>query len=77
MNGDYLWIVLVAFGAGAPIGALLMNQMLTSIYPTKIPTTVWPYFVSIAVMVIMVGLTVTSQLSRVLKENPTETLRME
>ena len=77
MNGDYLWIVLIAFGVGAPIGAFLMNQMLTSIYPEKIPTTLWPYFVSIAVMVVMVGLTISSQLSRVVKENPTETLSME
>jgi ABC-type antimicrobial peptide transport system permease subunit len=77
MNGDYLWIVLIAFGAGAPIGAYLMNQMLTSIYPTQIPTTVWPYFISIMVMVLMVGLTISTLLSRVTRNNPTESLRME
>jgi putative ABC transport system permease protein len=77
MNGDYLWIVLIAFGLGAPAGAFLMNQLLTSIYPTPIPATFWPYFVSITVMLMMVGLTVSSQLKRVTKENPTETLRME
>jgi putative ABC transport system permease protein len=77
MNGDYLWIVLIAFGIGAPLGAYLMDQMLTSIYPVKIPTTLWPYFVSITVMVLMVGLTIGSQLKRVVRENPTETLRME
>jgi putative ABC transport system permease protein len=77
MNADYMWIVLIAFGAGAPMGALLMNQMLTSIYPTQIPATTWPYIVSITVMVLMVGLTIGSQLKRVVQENPTETLRME
>jgi putative ABC transport system permease protein len=77
MNRDYLWIVLLAFGVGAPLGAYLMNQLISTIYPDKIPTTVWPYVVSITVMVLMVGLTIGSQLKRVVKENPTETLRME
>jgi ABC-type antimicrobial peptide transport system permease subunit len=77
MNGDYVWIVLISFGVGAPLGAVLMNQMLFSIYPMRIPATPWPYVVSITVMILMVALTISSLVVRLIRDNPANTLRME
>ncbi|MFN5168168.1 MAG: FtsX-like permease family protein [Cyclobacteriaceae bacterium] len=77
MNRDYLGIVLVAFFLGAPLGAYLMNMMIKSIYPEHIPQSTWPYLVAISSMLVVVVLTVGSQLKRVVQENPTVTLRAE
>jgi ABC-type antimicrobial peptide transport system permease subunit len=77
MNRDYLWIVLIAFFLGAPLGAFLMNTMIKSIYPGHIPQSPWPYAVAISSMLVIVVLTVSSQLRRVVRENPTQTLRAE
>ena len=77
MSKDYLGIVIIALLVGAPCGAFLMNSLLTTIYPTVIPTNIWPYIVSVSIMVLMVGLTVFSQFRRVTREDPTETLRAE
>lgn len=77
MNRDYLWIVLISFAVGAPFGAYLMNLLLKAAYAFDIPVNIWPYVISITVMVVTVGLTISSQLRRVIKENPTATLRSE
>lgn len=77
MQGDYVWIVLIAFLLGAPLGAFLMDMMLKAAYPQQIPTTYWPYGIAIAVMVLTVALTIASQLKRVVTENPTKTLRID
>jgi putative ABC transport system permease protein len=77
MNRDYLWILLIAFFVGAPLGGYLMNLMLAASYEESIPNTIWPYVISISTMVLTVGITVLSQLKRVIYENPTETLRSE
>jgi putative ABC transport system permease protein len=77
MSGDYLYIVIIAFVVGAPVGAWGMSNLLKAIYPTEIPVVIWPYVVAISLMVIMVGLTILTLFKRVTQENPTETLRME
>ena len=77
MTRDYVFIVLIAFAAGAPFGALMMNQLLTAIYPTPIPVDYMPYILSVVIMIAMVSATVLTQLRRVTRESPTETLRTE
>ncbi len=77
MNKDYAWIVAIAFVVGAPLGAYLTNLLLKAAYPETIPTTLWPYFVAIGIMVITVGFTIATQLKRVARENPVQTLRIE
>jgi hypothetical protein len=38
---------------------------------------VWPFLVTIALMIVTVAVTISTQLNRVARENPTETLRSE
>jgi putative ABC transport system permease protein len=75
MNHDYLWIVLVAFTLGAPLGFYMMGLMIRSAYPEEIPIGPWPFVITILTMVLTVAFTIGTQLKRIAKENPTSTLR--
>lgn len=77
MNRDYTWILTIAFLVGAPAGFFLMSQLIHAIYPDPQPAGVLPFAVAITIMVLTVALTVGSQMRRVVKENPAQTLRSE
>jgi putative ABC transport system permease protein len=77
MNGDYVWIVLLAFIVGAPAGFYLINMVIRSAYPEIIPTRAWPFVSTILLMLVTVAITISTQLKRIAKENPTTTLRSE
>src|SRR5688572_23943273 len=75
MNHDYLWIVLIAFTLGAPLGFYMMGLMIQAAYPDEIPISPWPFVITILTMVFTVAFTIGTQLKRIAKENPTSTLR--
>jgi putative ABC transport system permease protein len=75
MNHDYLWIVLIAFTLGAPLGFYMMELMIRAAYPEEIPISPWPFVITILTMILTVAFTIGTQLKRVAKENPTSTLR--
>jgi ABC-type antimicrobial peptide transport system permease subunit len=77
MSRDYMWILIIAFGVGAPLGFFLMNTLIQLIYPDPQPTGALPFIIAFTVMAITVGITVASQMNRVSRENPTKTLRTE
>jgi putative ABC transport system permease protein len=77
MNHDYLWIVLIAFAVGAPLGFYMMGLMIRAAYPEEIPISLWPFVITILTMVSTVVFTIGTQLKRVAKENPTSTLKNE
>ena len=77
MNRDYMWILLIAFGIGAPLGFYLTNMLIQTIYPDPQAAGPIPFGIAVAVMIITVGITVGSQLSRIARENPSMTLRNE
>jgi ABC-type antimicrobial peptide transport system permease subunit len=77
MSRDYMWILLIAFGIGAPTGFFLMNFLIQHIYPDPQPAGILPFAAAISAMAITVGITVASQMRRVVRENPAETLRIE
>ncbi len=77
MNGDYIWIVLLAFVLGAPAGFYLINTVIRSAYPETIPTRAWPFVTTILLMLVTVAITISTQIRRIAKENPTVTLRSE
>jgi ABC-type antimicrobial peptide transport system permease subunit len=77
MNRDYLWIVLIAFGIGAPLGSYLINLLIQAAFPDPIPPSILPYLITGGLMVATVGLTIATQINRVRNESPTVTLRSE
>jgi putative ABC transport system permease protein len=77
MNRDYLWIVIISFVIGAPLGFYLMTLMLQAAYPEFIPISAWPFIATISAILLTVFGTVSIQLRRVTRENPSHILRIE
>jgi ABC-type antimicrobial peptide transport system permease subunit len=77
MNRDYIVILGVAFAFGAPAGFFLINLLIQQIYPEPQVPNAFPFVTAVVLMAVTVGLTIGSQLRRVLKENPTTTLKVD
>ncbi len=77
MNRDYVWILSIAFLIGAPAGFFLMNMLIGQIYPDPQQAGPLPFAIAIGLMLMAVGITVGSQMRRVIRENPSTTLRSE
>ncbi|MBA4056454.1 MAG: hypothetical protein C0490_17190 [Marivirga sp.] len=77
MNRDYIWIILIAFVVGAPVGFYMMGLMIKAAYPEHIPISVWPFASTMGVMVVTIAITIATQMKRIAKESPTVTLRSE
>lgn len=77
MNRDYVWILSIAFLLGAPAGFFLMNLLIQTIYPDPQPAGIMPFATAIGMMLLTVAVTIGSQMNRVVKENPAQTLRSE
>ena len=77
MNKDYALILGIAFVLGAPTGFFTINALIQHIYPEpQVPSAV-PFVIAVLLMVVTVGVTIGSQFRRVVKDNPTTTLRIE
>ncbi len=77
MNQDYMWILLIAFGLGAPLGFISINSLIEIIYPDPNPASATPFLLGIIIMIITVALTISAQIGRVIRNNPSEALRIE
>jgi putative ABC transport system permease protein len=77
MNRDYVWMLSIAFGLGAPVGYWFMNTLLESIYFEHEHTSLLPIVIAVVVMLVTVLGTVATQVKRILRENPADTLRSE
>ncbi len=77
MNQDYVWILSIAFILGAPMGFFLMEYLIKHIYVEPQPAGALPFATAVGMMLITVALTIGSQMNRVVRENPANTLRSE
>lgn len=77
MNNDYAWILSIAFILGAPAGYFLISLLIDSMYPDPQATGIVPFAIAMGMMFLTVAVTVGSQMSRVTRENPAQTLRNE
>ena len=75
MNGDYVWILSIAILIRALAAYLLMNVLISQIYPDPQQAGPLPFAIAIGLMLLAVGVTVGSQMRRVIHENPGTTLR--
>jgi putative ABC transport system permease protein len=78
MNRDYIFILTTAFVIGAPTGFFLVNPIIKIAYPNdpQSPGPL-PFMIAVFIMVLAVAVTVTSQLVRIVKKNPSEVLKNE
>jgi putative ABC transport system permease protein len=78
MNRDYVFILTTAFVIGAPTGFFLVTPLIEIAYPND-PQSAGPlpFIIAVSIMVVAVGVTVTSQLVRIARKNPSEVLKSE
>ena len=74
---SYLIIILMALVIGAPIGYLMISELLAIMYPTPLDTGIYPFIFAFLLTVLTISLTILSQVTRVLKMNPSENLRVD
>lgn len=77
MNRDYAWMLTIAFLVGAPTGYFLMSQLIQLMYPEPQPTGAIPFAIAVGMMALTVAATIGSQMTRIVRENPAQTLRSE
>ena len=74
---QYSWIVLIAFVLGAPLGILLMSNLIYSIFPDPLGLTPFPFVASFLLIVGTLSLTVAGQVMKAIRVNPSTNLRNE
>ncbi|NBW36188.1 MAG: FtsX-like permease family protein [Cytophagia bacterium] len=77
MSLDYVWILSIAFIIGAPTGFFLMDALVHHIYKDAQTAGPAPFIIAVLLMVVTVAFTIGSQMKRVIKENPVNTLRAD
>lgn len=77
VNSDFIWQLIIAGIIGAPAAYYLMNLLLNSVFEVVKPTTAVPFIIAIAGVILTAYITIASQIVKVAKTNPTETLKSE
>jgi len=77
INKQFALFLGIALIIGTPLSYLLMNTLFDSVYAMHISITWLPFLVALGVVVIMVAITVSSQVKKVMTTSPTEGLRSE
>jgi ABC-type antimicrobial peptide transport system permease subunit len=77
LNNDFIWYLVIAGVIGAPISYYLMDILLHSIFEVVKPMNAFPFVIAITAVIFTAYITIASQIMRVAKNNPTDTLRSE
>jgi len=74
---QYMWIILISFVAGAPLGFLGMNQMMHSLFTDVKGISILPFAIAIFLLSVTMIITVAGQVKKAIEINPAEVLRSE
>lgn len=74
---QYIWVLLISFIIGAPLGSIGMMNLVVSVFPDPKSVTALPFIVAILIIFITLVITVTGQISKAIKVNPADLLRSE
>ena len=77
VNNDFVWYLIMAGIIGAPVAYFLMNMLLNSVFELVMPMSVWPFLMAFGLVIVTAYLTISSQIFKVARDNPAETLRSE
>lgn len=77
ISSHFILFMAVAMVIGGPLSLFLVNLLMDNIYTYHMPMTAMPVFIAIAFILITVILTISSQIRKVSKANPTDGLRIE
>ncbi len=76
-NREFIWILVIAFGLGAPVGALSMFAFVEKFFTISKPFSPIPVLVCAVVMSFTILITVYAQIRKVVRVNPAVTLKAE
>ncbi|MFY0605664.1 MAG: ABC transporter permease [Cyclobacteriaceae bacterium] len=74
---QYIWIIFISFFIGGPLGYLLIDTMIQSVYFNPKETGSLPFILSILIMLVTLTATIIGQLRKAINVNPVENLRSE
>ena len=77
ISSHFMTFMIIAMILGGPLSFYVVNLFLDSIYTFHVPVRVWPILIAIVVVLATVGLTISSQVQRIARRNPTEGLRVD
>jgi len=76
-NREFVWILIISFGLGAPLGVWLMRGFVESFFAISKPFSIIPVVLCFGVMSVTVVLTVFAQIRKVTRVNPAAILKGE
>ena len=77
VNNDFVWYLIISGVIGAPVAYMLMNMLLNSVFELVMPLTAWPFIIAFGSVIFTAYLTISSQILKVSRNNPADTLRNE
>lgn len=77
INKQFVIFLSIALIIGIPLSYMLMTSLFDQVYAIHVPITWLPFSIALVLVVIMVGITISSQVRKVMKTSPTEGLRSE
>jgi len=77
VSKQYMWVLIIAFVIGAPLGSIGMMNLVVSVFPDPKAVTVLPFIVAVVIILVTLIFTVAGQISKAIKVNPAELLRSE
>ncbi len=77
VSKQYIWVLLISFAIGAPLGSLGMYNLIVSIFPDPKDVTALPFIISMLIILFTLIITVAGQINKAIKVNPADLLRNE
>ncbi len=74
---QYIWVLLISFLIGAPLGSFGMYKLVITVFPDPKAVTAIPFIVSMVIILVTLIVTVAGQINKAIKVNPAELLRSE
>ncbi len=76
-NREFIWILIIAFGLGVPLGVWLMNAFIEAFFQISKPFSVVPIILCFVVTFLTILITVFAQIRKVTRVNPAVVLKGE
>lgn len=74
---QYIWVLLISFMIGAPLGSIGMMNLVVSVFPDPKAVSAIPFIVAMLLILATLIITVAGQVRKAINVNPAELLRSE
>ncbi len=76
-NREFIWILIVAFGFGAPLAIWVMDKFVKTFFSISKPFSIAPVAIGVLITLFTIVVTVYAQIRKVTRVNPAEVLKGE